>query len=67
MPHSKPMRLVGKGVYELRSKGTDGAYRAFYYLKCEEGILMIHCFKKKSQKTPLKEIERGIKNLKELL
>lgn len=67
MPQSKPIPAVAKGVYELRVRGSDVAYRAFYYLKYEEGILVFHCFKKKTQKTPLKEIERGIKNLKELL
>ncbi len=67
MPYSKPMKSVGQGVYELRVKDADGSYRAFYYLKCEDGILVFHCFKKKTRKTPLKEIKKGIKNLKELL
>lgn len=69
MPHSKPMPSVAQGVSELRIQGTDGIYRAFYYLKSEdeEGILILHCFKKKSQKTPIREIEQAIKNLKDLL
>lgn len=67
MPYSKPMPSVGYGVYELRVKVADGAYRAFYYLKHTDAIFVIHCFKKTSQKTPLKEIRQGIKNLKELL
>lgn len=67
MPHSKPMPAVAKGAYELRTKAAPGAYRAFYYLKCEDGIFVFHCFKKKTQKTPKSDIERGIKNLKELL
>ena len=67
MPHSKPMPSVGSGVYELRVKNADGAYRAFYYLKHEDAILVFHCFQKKTQKTPLREIQKGVKNLKELL
>jgi phage-related protein len=67
MPHSKPMPAIAKGAYELRAKSADGAYRAFYYFKCEEGILVFHCFKKKTQKTLQSDIERGVKNLKELL
>ena len=67
MPHSKPMPSVGSGVYELRVKDADGAYRAFYYLKHENAILVVHCFQKKTQQTPLREIQKGIKNLKELL
>lgn len=67
MPHSKPIPSVGSGVHELRVKGLDGVYRAFYYLKHENAILVVHCFKKKTQKTPLREIRKGIKNLKELI
>lgn len=61
------MPSVGSGVRELRVKGADGAYRAFYYLKHEDAILVVHCFKKKTQKTPLREIRKGIKNLRELI
>lgn len=66
MPHSKPMSSVASGVHELRVKGSDGIYRAFYYLKHRERIIVFHCFQKKSQKTPLKEIQKGIKYFKEL-
>jgi len=67
MPYSKPMPSVGRGVYELRSRGQDGIYRVFYYQKFESGILVFHCFKKKTDKTPVKEIEQGRKNLKEFI
>ena len=49
------MPSVGKGCYELRIKGEDGAYRVFYLLKIEHEIIVFHAFKKKTQKTPLKE------------
>ncbi len=67
MPHSKPMPSVGKGCHELRVKGEDGAYRVFYFLKVEDQILVFHAFQKKTQKTPLKDIEQGQKNLKDML
>ena len=66
-PHSKPIKSVEVGVNELRVKDSSGAYRAFYYLKTSEGIIIFHAFKKKTQKTPKKEIELGKKNLKEVL
>lgn len=66
MPHSKPIPSIAPGVHELRVKGADGAYRTFYYLKHQDGIVVFHCFKKKTQKTPLREIRKGIKNFKEL-
>jgi len=66
-PLSKPMTSVGKGCHELRYKDETGAYRTFYYLKHEKGILIFHAFKKKTQKTPKKEIETGKQRLKSLL
>jgi phage-related protein len=48
-------------------KGVDGIYRAFYILKTELGILVFHGFKKKTQKTPVKEIDTGKTRLSALL
>ncbi|MBI2339767.1 MAG: type II toxin-antitoxin system RelE/ParE family toxin [Deltaproteobacteria bacterium] len=67
MPHSRPIKAVMSGVGELRVRGTDGIYRAFYYVKTDMGVLVFHAFKKKDQKTPKREIEAGRKNLKESL
>ena len=35
MPLSKPMPVVAAGVSELRVRGEDGIYRAFYLVKSE--------------------------------
>ena len=67
MPHSRSMRFVGKGCFELRVKGDDGTYRVFYILKMENKILVFHAFKKKTQKTPQHEIELAKNNLKDLI
>ena len=56
-PMSKPMSAIRAGCHELRYKDETGAYRAFYYLKHERGVLIFHAFKKKTQKTPKKELE----------
>jgi phage-related protein len=66
MPLSKSMPSVGKGVSELRIKGTDGIYRVFYLVKAESGILVFHAFMKKTQKTPPLEIELARTRLREL-
>ncbi len=66
-PMSKAMKSVDPGCFELRYKDETGAYRTFYYLKHKKGILIFHAFKKKSQKTPKKEIKTGKKRLKSLL
>lgn len=67
MPHSKPMSGVMPGVSELRVKGRDGAYRVFYFLKSELGILVFHVFKKTTEKTPKLEIDLGRKRLHDML
>jgi phage-related protein len=51
------MKSVANGCFEIRLKGADGIYRAFYILKMELGILVFNGFKKKTQKIPVKEID----------
>ena len=67
MPYSAPMKTVAAGASELRVRGADGIYRAFYFAKSSAGILVFHAFVKKTPKTPMGEIEIGRKRLKELL
>jgi phage-related protein len=61
------MPEVAPGVSELRVRGEDGIYRAFYYTASPEGILVFHAFLKKTQRTPPLEIDLARKRLKELL
>jgi phage-related protein len=67
MPNSRPMPGVAAGVSELRVKGADGSYRAFYYVASSQGVLVFHAFVKKTQRTPPLEIELARKRLQELL
>jgi phage-related protein len=67
MPNSRPMPTVAAGVSELRVRGEDGIYWVFYYTAAPQGVLVFHAFIKKTQRTPLLEIELGRKRLKELL
>lgn len=66
MPLSRPMPSVVPGMEELRVKGRDGIYRAFYFTRSSEGILVVHVFSKKTQKTLALDIELGRKRLKEM-
>jgi len=52
MPHSKSL---GKGLFELRVRGTR-EIRIFYAF-VENDIYLLHAFQKKSQQTPVKEID----------
>lgn len=58
-------KLSGLPFWEIRILGKDSA-RIIYVSKIKEEIILIHAFKKKTKKTPLKEINIAIKRLKQL-
>lgn len=55
-----------KGLFEVRVK-YKGQYRAIYAYVFEDIILVLHAFHKKTQKTPLKEIQTAVKRLNTLM
>ena len=67
MPLSRPVKSVGSGVEEIRSKDSNGIYRTFYLARLRDRIIVFHAFVKKTQKTPKKEIKTAKKRLKEVL
>jgi phage-related protein len=67
LPVSRPMPSVHPGAHEFRLRDARGIQRVFYYTKAERAIMVFHAFTKKSQATPLAEIELGRKRLKEML
>ncbi|MDE0118563.1 MAG: type II toxin-antitoxin system RelE/ParE family toxin [Bdellovibrionales bacterium] len=66
MPLSRPVKSVGSGVEEIRSKDSSGIYRTFYLARMKDRIIVFHAFIKKTQKTPKKEIKTAKKRLKEV-
>ena len=56
----------GDGLFELRLKGADGIARVFFCTLIGRRIMMLHSFIKKSQKTPLRELEVARKRMKEV-
>ena len=62
MPHT---RAMGEGLFELRLKAAEGIARVFYCTIVERQIVVLHQFRKKSQKTPKREIEIARKRMKE--
>ena len=66
-PLSKPIKAIHPNAFELRTKDSTGAYRVIYVLAIKDKILIPHAFKKKTQKTPQKEIKTAQARLKELL
>lgn len=64
MPYTKPM---GKGLFEIRSKGQEGIGRSLYCIVKGQEIIVLHSFVKKTQKTPKKELDLARKRMKEVL
>ncbi len=61
-PHAK--KLAGTPLWELRILGSDNL-RIFYILKESQSFLLVHAFKKKTEKTEKKEVEVALARLQE--
>jgi phage-related protein len=53
----KPMPIVGSGVREIRVTDKFGAFRVMYLATRPEGVYVLHCFQKKTQKTSRRDLE----------
>lgn len=62
-PHTK---AFGGGLFELRLKGAEGIARVFYCTRVGRRIVMLHCFVKKTDKTPPAERRIAEARLKEI-
>ena len=63
MPHS---RALGKGLFELRCKGSEGIGRAFYCTLVGKEIVILHSFIRKTQETPPADLAVARKRQKEV-
>lgn len=63
MPHT---RAMGCGLFELRLKAAEGIARVFYCTVVGKQIVMLHQFTKKSEKTPLRELEVARRRMEEV-
>lgn len=63
----KPFKTIGPGVNEIRIKDAEGEFRTMYVAKFEDAIYILHCFRKKTQKTSQSDIDVVRKRYKELV
>ncbi|SDH25586.1 type II toxin-antitoxin system RelE/ParE family toxin [Nitrosomonas sp. Nm132] len=63
----KPMKTIGSGVNEIRVRDADGVYRVIYIAKFDETVFVLHCFKKKTEKTAKTNIDLAKSRYKELM
>jgi len=61
-PHTE---AFGDGLFELRLKRAEGIARVFFCLLVGRRIVMLHSFVKKTQKTPLRELQVARVRMKE--
>ena len=53
-------------LWEMRMKGKDGIARAAYVTATGRGVIVVHVFPKKTQRTPRREIEIALRKAKEV-
>lgn len=59
-------QLDGK-LWEVKIKAPSGGYRLLYVMLSANSMMLLHAFKKKTQKTPLSELAVARKRLAEVL
>jgi phage-related protein len=53
----KPMTTIGQGVCEIRVREESGAFRVIYLATLPDAVLVLYAFRKKTQKTPQRDID----------
>ena len=53
-------------LWEMRMKGRDGIARAAYVTATGRRVVVVHVFRKKTQRTPRREIEVALRRAKEI-
>jgi phage-related protein len=62
----KPMSILGSGVREIRVRDSSGAFRCIYLATRPEGIYVLHCFQKKTQKTSQQDLDLAQRRFKSI-
>ena len=60
-PNEKLSKYLRDGVFELRVKLKNTSSRILYFFMVDKNIIFTHGFIKKTEKTPVPEIEKAIR------
>jgi phage-related protein len=61
-PYTKPIKGPRyRGMFELRIKFASDISRIFYFTYHEKTFVLLHGFTKKTEKTPLRELDRALR------
>ena len=61
------MTSIGPGVHEIRVRDASGTFRVIYLARLPEAVYVIHCFQKKTPRTPQREVDLARRRLTELM
>ena len=64
--HARPLKTVGRGVWELKISEKAGQFRVIYVTKRRDRIYVLHAFQKKTQRTPQSDIDLARTRFKEI-
>jgi phage-related protein len=59
------VRSLGRGIWEIRSTLSGGRIARVLFCVEKDGMLLLHGFIKKTQKTPVQDLELAVKRMKE--
>jgi phage-related protein len=62
-----PMPDVGRGAAEIRIWDASGTFRVIYVAKLPAAVYVLHCFRKKTQKTAKADLDLAAKRYRDLL
>lgn len=55
------MASVGPGVREIRVRDEAGIFRMIYLATRPDGVYVLHCFQKKTQRTNRSDLDMAVK------
>jgi phage-related protein len=65
--HEPYVKHLEGPLWEMHLKGRDGIARAAYVTANGRRVVVVHVFRKKTQKTPRREIELALRRAKEIV
>jgi phage-related protein len=64
--HARPLKTVGRGVWELKISEAEGQFRVVYVVKRNDRVYVLHAFQKKTQQTSQQDIALARARFKEV-
>ena len=58
---------IGQGVQEIRIRDAAGAFRVIYVARFADAVHVLHCFRKKTQRTAKADLDLGERRYRDLL